>query len=60
MGGPQAKSIWQVLGREQGDIQFASREDSHIARQEQLHQLRHVVRELVKRMVPKEQRNGPR
>jgi NTE family protein len=55
--GPQAKSIWQVLGREQ-DIQFASREDSHIARQEQLHQLRHVVRELVKR-IPKEQRNDP-
>jgi NTE family protein len=55
--GAEAKSIWQVLGREQ-DIQFASREDSHIARQEQLHQLRHVVRELVKR-IPEEHRNDP-
>jgi NTE family protein len=55
--GPKAQSIWQVLGREQ-DIQFASREDTHIARQEQLHHLRHVVRELVKRL-PAEQRTDP-
>jgi NTE family protein len=55
--GPEAKSIWQVLARAQ-DIQFASREETHIARQEQLHQLRHVVRELVKRL-PAEQRSDP-
>ena len=28
------------------DIQFASRADSHIARQKQIHRLRHVIREL--------------
>jgi NTE family protein len=55
--GPEAESIWHVLGREQ-EIQFASREDTHMARQEQLHQLRHVVRELVKR-IPEEQRMDP-
>ncbi|HSI61259.1 MAG TPA: patatin-like phospholipase family protein [Ideonella sp.] len=43
--GPEPASIWEVMGR-QKDIQFASRADSHIARQTQIHRLRHVVREL--------------
>jgi NTE family protein len=43
--GPEPESIWQVMGR-QKDIQFASRADSHIARQKQIHRLRHVIREL--------------
>ncbi len=34
----------------QKDIQFASRADSHIARQKQIHRLRHVIRELHKQM----------
>jgi NTE family protein len=55
--GAEPKSIWQVLGR-QKDIQYASRADSHIARQQQIHRLRHVVSELVKRM-PAEQRDDP-
>jgi len=43
--GPEPESILQVMGR-QKDIQFASRADSHIARQKQIHRLRHVIREL--------------
>ncbi len=43
--GPEPESIWQVTGR-QKDIQFASRADSHLARQKQIHRLRHVIREL--------------
>ena len=42
---PEPASIWQVLGR-QKDIQFASRADSHIARQKQIHRLRHVIQQL--------------
>jgi NTE family protein len=41
----------QVMGR-QKDIQFASRADSHIARQNQIHHLRHVIRELAKQIPP--------
>ncbi len=44
--GPEPESIWQVSER-QKDIQYASRTDSHIARQQQIHRLRHVIRELV-------------
>ena len=55
--GPEPELVWQVLNREK-DIQFASRADSHIARQEHIHQLRHIVRELV-RMMPEEQRETP-
>ncbi len=47
--GPEPDSIWQVMGR-QKDIQYASRADSHIARQKQIHRLRHVIRELAQRL----------
>ncbi len=47
--GPEPGSITQVMGR-QKDIQYASRADSHIARQKQIHRLRHVIRELVKQI----------
>ncbi|HEV3104475.1 MAG TPA: patatin-like phospholipase family protein [Trinickia sp.] len=47
--GPEPESIWQVSER-QKDIQYASRTDSHIARQQQIHRMRHVIRELVKRL----------
>ena len=47
--GPEPESIWQVMGR-QKDIQYASRADSHIARQKQIHRLRHVIRELAKQV----------
>ncbi|HEX4233585.1 MAG TPA: patatin-like phospholipase family protein [Caldimonas sp.] len=42
-------SIWEVMSR-QKDIQFASRADSHIARQKQIHRLRHVIRELTREL----------
>ena len=47
--GPEPESIWQVIGR-QKDIQYASRADSHIVRQKQIHRLRHVIRELTKQL----------
>jgi NTE family protein len=52
--GPEPESIWQVMGR-QKDIQFASRADSHIKRQKQIHRLRHVIRELAKKLPAAEQ-----
>ena len=52
--GPEPESIWQVMGR-QKDIQFASRADSHLVRQKQIHRLRHVIRELSKRLPPNKQ-----
>jgi NTE family protein len=54
--GPEPESIWQVMGR-QKDIQYASRTESHIAKQKQIHHLRHVVRELA-RQVPEAQRDS--
>jgi NTE family protein len=57
ISGPEPQSLEDVLSR-QKDIQFASRDDSHIARQQALHRFRHIVRELVK-LVPEEQRNRP-
>ena len=45
----EPESIWQVMARTK-DIQFASRADSHIARQKQIHRLRHVIRELHKQV----------
>src|SRR4030095_14389419 len=47
--GPEPESIWQVMGR-QKDIQYASRADSHIARQKQLHRLRPLLRERTKQL----------
>jgi NTE family protein len=43
----EPNSILEVMARTK-DIQFASRADSHIARQKQIHHLRHVIRELAK------------
>ena len=54
--GSEPNSIWQVLGR-QKDIQYASRASSHIARQRQIHRLRHVITQLGERM-PEELRNS--
>ena len=46
--GEEPQSIWEVMGR-QKDIQYASRAESHIARQQQIHHLGHVVREPMSR-----------
>jgi NTE family protein len=51
--GHEPESLWQVLAR-QKDIQYASRADSHIARQKQIHRLRHVIREFAKHVPPAE------
>ena len=55
--GPEPESIWQVMGR-QKDIQYASRADSHILRQKQIHRLRHVIRELHKQ-IPQARQSDP-
>jgi NTE family protein len=55
--GPEPETIWEVLHRHK-DIQYSSRVASHIARQRQVHKLRHVVSELVK-FVPEADRNHP-
>jgi NTE family protein len=49
--GEEPRSLWQVVGR-QKDIQYASRADSHIGRQKQIHHLRHVIRELWNHLKP--------
>jgi NTE family protein len=55
--GPEPQTIWQVLGRHK-EIQYASRSKSHLRRQDQIHRLRHVVRELARR-VPEDLRDDP-
>jgi len=47
--GAEPDTIWEVLHR-QKDIQYSSRVATHIARQQQVHRLRHVISELVKQM----------
>jgi len=56
--GPEPETIWQVLGR-QKDIQYASRAASHVMRQQQIHRLRHIIREL-KECIPNELRKDGR
>jgi NTE family protein len=53
--GPEPETIWQILHR-QKDIQYSSRVASHITRQRQVHNLRHVISELAK-FVPADHRN---
>jgi NTE family protein len=55
--GPEPSSIFHSLSRHK-DIQYASRSRSHIARQEQIHRLRHVIRELVN-YLPEPERKHP-
>ena len=47
--GDAPDSIGKVMSRLK-DIQFSSRADSHIAKQQEIHHLRHIVRELGKSM----------
>ena len=55
--GPEPDTIWQVMNR-QKDIQYSSRAASHIARQRQIHRLRHIIAELGK--LPPAERRRPR
>lgn len=55
--GPDPKSIGEVMAR-QKDLQYSSRAASHIARQKQIHRLRHVINDLVEKL-PEEMRKMP-
>jgi NTE family protein len=55
--GPDPKSIREVMAR-QKDLQYSSRAASHIARQKQIHKLRHVISDLVQKL-PAEMRKMP-
>jgi NTE family protein len=55
--GSEPSSIFEVLNRHK-DIQYSSRVSSHIARQQQLHHMRHVIRELSK-LLPDDVRKTP-
>jgi NTE family protein len=55
--GPEPQSIWEVMSRVK-DIQYASRADSHILRQKQIHRLRHIIGQLGEQLSP-EQRDDP-
>jgi NTE family protein len=55
--GPIPQSLAQVATR-QKDLQYASRADSHIAKQKQIHRLRHVIRELESQL-PANRRTDP-
>lgn len=52
--GEEPSTIWEVLNRHK-DIQYSSRVASHIARQRQMHRMRHIIRDLA-RMLPEEVR----
>ena len=52
--GDEPRTIWEVLNRHK-DIQYSSRVASHIARQRQMHHMRHVIRDLAK-LLPEEVR----
>jgi NTE family protein len=52
--GDEPGSIWEVLNR-QKDIQYSSRVASHIARQRQMHHMRHIIRDLAS-LLPEEVR----
>jgi NTE family protein len=49
--GPEPETIWQVMNRHK-DIQYSSRAATHIARQKQMHRLRHIIAELGRMLPP--------
>jgi NTE family protein len=55
--GPEPDTMWKVFNRHK-DIQYSSRALTHIGRQKQIHRLRHVIAELVKRL-PEAERDTP-
>jgi NTE family protein len=56
--GNEPSTIWEVLNRHK-DIQYSSRVASHIARQRQMHHMRHVINSLAD-FLPDDVRNLPR
>src|SRR5215203_6201856 len=55
--GVEPDTIWQVFNRHK-DLQYSSRAVSHIARQHQIHRLRHVIAELTKFVPETSHANG--
>ena len=55
--GPEPADMLRVLSR-QKDLQYASRANSQVIRQKQIHRLRHVITELM-REVPESRRDSP-
>jgi NTE family protein len=55
--GSEPTTMWEVTNR-QKDIQYSSRAVSHIARQKQIHRLRHVIAELAGRLPEAERRKA--
>lgn len=53
----EARSISDINHRTK-DIQFSTRDNSHIQRQQQIHKLRHIIREMDK-LMPAELRDRP-
>ncbi|MGA7998190.1 MAG: patatin-like phospholipase family protein [Bradyrhizobium sp.] len=54
--GPEPTTMAEVLNR-QKDVQYASRIDSHIARQQQTHRLRNIINQLAAR-IPEAERDS--
>jgi NTE family protein len=52
--GDEPETIWDVLNRHK-DIQYSSRVASHIARQRQIHHMRHIINDLGK-LLPEDMR----
>ncbi len=55
--GEYPQSIYQVLNREK-DIQYASRTESQILRQKQIHKLRHIITELASHLTEEKQNDS--
>jgi NTE family protein len=55
--GEEPGTIWEVLNRHK-DIQYSSRVASHIARQRQMHRMRHIINDLA-RLLPDDVRKRP-
>jgi NTE family protein len=55
--GDEPGTIWEVLNRHK-DIQYSSRVASHIARQRQMHHMRHIISDLGK-LLPDDVRKRP-
>jgi NTE family protein len=51
--GPEPDSMGTVMAR-QKDLLYASRAKSHIARQKQIHKLRHIISELARKLPPED------
>ena len=55
--GAEPDTIWEVFHR-QKNVQYASRTESHVMRQQQIHRLRHVIN-LLAAEIPKGRRTSP-